>query len=137
MPFPLIAAIGAGVSLANSASQLITNRQNQRFSEKMYNQTQADNLKNWNLQNEYNLPQNQMTRLKAAGLNPNLVYGNGGATNGRCAYSKSTATEYRGIAPQIEGIPEILGQLFETKKKCSSKLIISGLKKSCMKSNFN
>lgn len=32
------------------------------------------------LQNEYNLPKNQMKRLRDAGLNPNLVYGNGATT---------------------------------------------------------
>lgn len=31
----------------------------------------------WNRQNEYNSPKAQMARLKEAGLNPNLVYGNG------------------------------------------------------------
>lgn len=31
----------------------------------------------WNLQNEYNSPTQQMARLRSAGLNPNLVYGNG------------------------------------------------------------
>lgn len=35
----------------------------------------------WNMQNQYNSPQEQMKRLQAAGLNPNLVYGqsSGGA----------------------------------------------------------
>lgn len=31
-------------------------------------------------QNEYNLPINQISRLEQAGLNPNLIYGNGGAS---------------------------------------------------------
>lgn len=31
----------------------------------------------WKMQQEYNLPKNQIARLKEAGLNPNLVYGNG------------------------------------------------------------
>ena len=35
------------------------------------------NLEQWNRANEYNLPVNQMARLKQAGLNPNLVYGSG------------------------------------------------------------
>lgn len=33
----------------------------------------------WNLQNEYNTPQKQMERFKAAGLNPHLIYGQGSA----------------------------------------------------------
>lgn len=35
---------------------------------------QMYNLENWNLQNEYNTPEAQMARFKAAGLNPNLAY---------------------------------------------------------------
>lgn len=35
------------------------------------------NLYMWNLNNAYNDPSAQMMRLKAAGLNPNLVYGSG------------------------------------------------------------
>lgn len=35
------------------------------------------NIEFWNKENEYNKPINQMARLAEAGLNPNLVYGNG------------------------------------------------------------
>lgn len=35
------------------------------------------NIQQWERSNEYNNPLNQMLRLKEAGLNPNLVYGNG------------------------------------------------------------
>lgn len=34
----------------------------------------------WDLANQYNDPKEQMKRLKAAGLNPNLVYGGGNVT---------------------------------------------------------
>lgn len=34
----------------------------------------------WNMTNAYNSPAEQMARLKAAGLNPNLVYGSGNVT---------------------------------------------------------
>lgn len=33
----------------------------------------------WNMSNQYNSPKEQMARLREAGLNPNLVYGNGNA----------------------------------------------------------
>lgn len=33
------------------------------------------NLESWNRENEYNSPMAQMERLRAAGLNPNLIYG--------------------------------------------------------------
>ena len=49
----------------------------QQENEKAYQRS----LKMWNLQNEYNSPTQQMARIRAAGLNPNLVYGNGVAGN--------------------------------------------------------
>lgn len=35
------------------------------------------NVYNWQLQNEYNLPKNQIKRLLDANLNPSMIYGNG------------------------------------------------------------
>lgn len=35
----------------------------------------------WNMQNAYNTPQMQMQRFKDAGLNPNLIYGQGNSGN--------------------------------------------------------
>lgn len=40
------------------------------------------NIRFWKMQNEYNLPVNQMKRLQDAGLNPNLIYGSGSANTG-------------------------------------------------------
>lgn len=56
------------------------NRKSREFTEKMYSRQVADAERFWSIQNEYNLPSNQMSRLKAAGLNPNLVYGSGTST---------------------------------------------------------
>lgn len=36
----------------------------------------------WRMQAEYNTPANQVARLRAAGLNPNLIYGNGSTNTG-------------------------------------------------------
>lgn len=67
------AALTAGTSVFNSM-------QNYSQSKKMMKKQYQYNMKQWNAQNEYNLPTNQMKRLADAGLNPHLVYGNGGAT---------------------------------------------------------
>lgn len=63
---PLVAAAGitALASGANAISQGSMNRKSRRFQEKMFDKT-----------NKYNSPVEQMKRLRAAGLNPNLVYG--------------------------------------------------------------
>ncbi|QXN74988.1 DNA pilot protein [Microvirus mar1] len=50
-----------------------TNAANRALAEYAY----SKDLEMWNRQNTYNSPLNQMQRLEAAGLNPNLVYGNG------------------------------------------------------------
>lgn len=39
------------------------------------------NIENWKMANEYNSPANQMQRFAAAGLNPNLIYGQGNPGN--------------------------------------------------------
>lgn len=58
-------AISSGVDLlSNTLGTVLGNKREDR---------------NWEKMNQYNSPQAQMERLKAAGLNPNLVYGNGSA----------------------------------------------------------
>lgn len=72
---PSGAAAGAGALQATGSffGQLAANKTNL----KLARQARAYDLKMWNLQNEYNSPQNQMARLQEAGLNPNLAYGSG------------------------------------------------------------
>ena len=41
----------------------------------LMNYQQELNLKNWNLQNEYNSPVNQLARLREANINPNMITG--------------------------------------------------------------
>lgn len=67
--------------LAGQAGQIVAgsnlNRKTRAWNEKMYGVQRSDALADWNMQNEYNSPTSQMARLRDAGLNPNLVYGNG------------------------------------------------------------
>lgn len=65
-------------AITTAMSGIFAGRQNklQRQHEaNMYAQAQKDNLANWKMQNEYNSPAQMMARLKAAGMNPNLAYG--------------------------------------------------------------
>lgn len=52
-----------------------TNQANRELAEYQYEK----NVEQWNRENEYNTPAEQMKRLAQAGLNPHLVYGNGNA----------------------------------------------------------
>ena len=53
------------------------NEKNRRFNFFLAQKQNEWNLQQWERSNEYNNPLNQMNRLKSAGLNPNLVFGNG------------------------------------------------------------
>lgn len=62
---------------ANAWMEGRRNKQQREWALAMYNRQRADALSDWERQNMYNSPSAQMERLKAAGLNPNLVYGSG------------------------------------------------------------
>lgn len=71
---PAIPFVGGIVDAALKGGQ---NRKSRRFSREMYARQKQDSLDFWHMQNTYNSPEQQMARLKEAGLNPNLVYGSG------------------------------------------------------------
>lgn len=79
-------AIGAGATglgtYFNIREQRRAGRINRQFAREMYDKQHGQALDFWHRQNMYNTPGAQMTRLKKAGLNPHLVYGQsaGGAT---------------------------------------------------------
>lgn len=66
------AALGAGINAWSANRQ---NRKSRQWSDKDYERRKQDNIRFWQMQNEYNDPAQQMSRLKAANLNPKLVYG--------------------------------------------------------------
>lgn len=57
-----------------------TNKQQNQANKKAVDRANAYDMYTWDLANQYNNPKSQMARLKAAGLNPNLVYGSGNVT---------------------------------------------------------
>ena len=90
MAAPLLAALAASAlgGISSLATNFFQNKANERLVDKQnaaqmklaeygYNK----DLEMWNQQNQYNSPIEQMQRLKAAGLNPALVYGNGAVGN--------------------------------------------------------
>ena len=84
-------------SMIGANAQRQANIQNMQLAKYQNNWQTAENEKAyarsvemWNMQNQYNSPTAQMSRLRQAGLNPNLVYGSGVTGN-----SAGSAPQYQ------------------------------------------
>lgn len=95
------AAGGVMSSGFNAGMQGKTNRKTRIENRKMYEWQRRDALADWNMQNEYNDPSAQMARLRKAGLNPNLVYGNGADVTSGQVRNVSPGS-WNPTAPQID-----------------------------------
>lgn len=97
----LAGLIGAGAAAAGNASSIaLTNAANKRTA-KYQNRV---NIENWHMQNEYNSPTSQMARLKEAGLNPNLVYGQSAGGAAGNADAPRPTEGYMRQAPDFENV---------------------------------
>lgn len=97
---PLAADIGS--SVFNVKSQLRENERNRAFAQGESLKAYQRNVEQWQRQADYNTPQNQMARLREAGLSPHLVYGTGNIANtGPTELAKYTPAHYQGTAPRI------------------------------------
>lgn len=76
----------------------------------------SKDLEMWNRANEYNLPANQMDRFKAAGLNPNLIYGQGNLASTQLPKFNAPTAQYN-YKPIVD-IPSMLStfQDFQVKQ---------------------
>lgn len=72
----------AGSSVLNTGLGLIGQSINYRQQRKLADLQYSRSLEIMNRQNAYNSPAAQVSRLRAAGLNPNLLYGNGSTATG-------------------------------------------------------
>lgn len=120
MPLPVAALIGAGASLVgqgiNAFSSGQMNKKTRQWNEKMYDRQKQDNLDFWNTQNTYNSPEEQMKRLQEAGLNPNMVYGNGSAANTASGLNAPSALPYKPNAPTVD-MPSVVNSYYDVKMK--------------------
>ena len=117
------AMINSAAQLASTAGQIVmqgnANKKNRKWAESRYNQQRKDSLADWNMQNEYNSPEAQMRRLKAAGLNPNLVYGNGTVANNSQQVKSADTPSFEYVAPRLDlsGIGSYFNQMYELKMR--------------------
>ena len=102
----LLPAVAAGIpivgSVINAVSQGVQNKKARQFAERMYNTQRSDALADWRMQNDYNSPAAQMARLKSAGLNPNLVYGNGAEATSSSMPRAAQSPGWAPHAPQVD-----------------------------------
>lgn len=105
----IMQGLGSPISgMFNIASNLIQNRQNMKMAEYAYQKE----LEQWNRQNEYNKPINQMARFKEAGLNPNLMYGQG--TPGNATDSPNYSAPHLQFDNPFPNLGNDIGQLRQT-----------------------
>lgn len=92
----LAGAIGGARASRKNAKKSIKHQQEENEKTREYNLMLAKyqnkvNRENWNAQNAYNEPKEQVRRMKEAGLNPNLAYDNGGALSQAGAQAGATS----------------------------------------------
>jgi len=98
---PSLISAGSGLlgSAINAGSTLGTNTSQLSYAKEMYEKQRADALADWNMQNQYNSPKEQMARFKEAGLNPNLIYGQ---MSNSPVVRTSSPQSYNPTAPQVD-----------------------------------
>lgn len=106
MPWTGLAAAGASSVLNAGFNSIMANSANAKSKRAVLTQFAMQNYL-MDKQNEYNKPINQMKRLREAGLNPNLVYGDGGAT---MASADAGSIGQANVTPAT-GSLNVLGQL--------------------------
>lgn len=82
---------GIGSASINMVGNLLGTGIQQVMNARQAEKQNEFNLEMWNLQNAYNTPQAQMKRFEEAGLNPNLIYGQGTPGNATSAPQKHAA----------------------------------------------
>lgn len=98
-------------SFMNADSVRDTNSSNRE----MVRVQNAENLKQWKRVNAYNHPVNQVQRLKAAGLNPGLLYGqppvNTAAPSPTMQASRDMPTNYNFVGPDVLGAARTMAEI--------------------------
>lgn len=115
LTIPGAQAIASGVNAGgNIASTILTNRANMKLAQYGYEQERQMIAE----QNAYNSPVEQMKRYQEAGLNPNLIYGNGVSSAG----NQQSIAHYNAPsldAPQID-LGSVISSMLQAKKEITA-----------------
>lgn len=99
--------VGSTVSsLIGNSNITYNNKENRAWQTEQQEKQNRYNTASWQMQNEYNSPEAQVARLRKAGLNPALVYGNSGGTTGNVAAPRAASAETKYVA-QPKQAPEL------------------------------
>lgn len=96
-------------SLANNSFNASEANKNRRWQEAMYEKQFSDNVELWKMQQAYNTPQQQVERLKAAGINPYLAMQNistGSATSAPQSAQAGSGAQATGTPANFSGLTD-------------------------------
>lgn len=105
----IVPGLGAAGELLGAVASGTANRAQRRYNDRVAWRERIWALEDWNRQNAYNSPAAQMERLKAAGLNPNLVYGHGADATASQMPRSTDSKSYNPHVPRFDlGSPAMM-----------------------------
>lgn len=118
LAIPLIIAGISAASAAYGAYQTNkTNKKNAQNERDLWEKNRKANLEDVRSQNLYNSPQQQMQRLREAGLSGNLVYGNKGVAQAGAMVKSSQGGTPNLVAPNLDSVGGIAQGFMDTRLK--------------------
>ena len=118
----LTGALGIGQGAINAKQQRKNIRRQLAADKELAQFAYSQDLDMWERQNAYNAPTEQMARLRAAGLNPHLVYGSGsvaGNTAGQMPKYQNVRSDFSSQRPalNLELAGSMLGQFLDLEQQ--------------------
>lgn len=104
-----------GSTVATNQMQKAENEKNREYNLKLAQMQNQWNIEQWQRENDYNSPIAQVQRLRAAGLNPDLLYG-GGVSNTSASSPPMTAGA-PSSPTQLVGMPHSVDDYLDAKLK--------------------
>lgn len=104
-----------GSTVATNQMQKAENEKNREYNLKLAQMQNQWNIEQWQRENDYNSPIAQVQRLRAAGLNPDLLYG-GGISNTSASSPQMTAGA-PSSPTQLVGMPNSFNDFLDAEIK--------------------